>query len=84
MTSPDIRNLRTFQTAAALISNTDAPSGLAVQITASVAGTVTLTLSDASTIVVTVPINDTVYPYAVTKFVAGTATVTAVYNLSQK
>jgi len=74
--------LRTFQSAAALTSNVTAAPGLAVQITASGAGTVTLTLADGSTIVVTVPTNDTVYPYAVTKFVAGTATVTAVYNLT--
>lgn len=56
--------------------------GAAIQITASVAGTVTLTLAaDGSTIVVNPAVGDSIYPYQVTKAVAGTATVTAYYNL---
>jgi hypothetical protein len=56
-------------------------AGVAIQIIASVAGTVTLTLLDGSTIPVTVPIGTTTLPYMVTKATAGTATVTSYYNL---
>lgn len=56
--------------------------GAAILITASVAGTVTLTLAgDGSTIVVNPSVGDSIYPFQVTKAVAGTATVTAYYNL---
>lgn len=56
--------------------------GAAILITTSVTGTVTLTLAgDGSTIVVNPPVGDAIYPFQVTKAVAGTATVTAYYNL---
>ena len=55
--------------------------GAAIQISASVAGTVTLTLLSGSTIVVNVGVGDSIYPYQVTQAKAGTATVTAYYNL---
>ena len=53
----------------------------AIQISASVAGTVTLTLVDSSTIVVNVVAGDNIYPYCVQKAVVGTATVSAYYLL---
>lgn len=55
--------------------------GAAIQITASVAGTVTLTLNTGSTIVVNPLVGDNLYPYQVVKAAAGTATITAYYNL---
>ena len=55
--------------------------GRAIQIRASGAGTVTLTLLDGSTIPVTVPTGVTVLPYMVTKATVGTATITSYYNL---
>lgn len=69
--------------AVALTSNTSAQCGASIQITASVAGTVTLTLWSGVTIIVTVGVGDSIYPYQCTKFVAGTATVTSAYNLFQ-
>lgn len=56
-------------------------AGTAIQITATGAGTVTLTLLDGSTIVVSVPAGSTIYPYQVTKATTGSATATAFYNL---
>lgn len=55
--------------------------GAAIQITASVAGSVTLTLNDDTTIVVNPQIGDNIYPYQVLKATVGTATITAYYNL---
>lgn len=54
--------------------------GAAIQISASVAGTVTLTLASGHTIVVNVAVGDSIYPYQVTKATAVTATATY-YNL---
>lgn len=68
---------------AVLLSNgvpTQRP-GAAILITASVAGTVTLTLTAGSTIVVNPVIGDSIFPFQVTQYSAGTATVTAAYNL---
>lgn len=56
--------------------------GRAIQITATVAGTVTLTLISGDTIVVTVVAGDNIYPYAVTKATVGTATISHYYNLN--
>lgn len=55
--------------------------GAAIQITATVAGSVTLTLNTGSTIVVNPQVGDNIYPYQVTKATVGTATITAYYNL---
>jgi hypothetical protein len=55
--------------------------GAAIQITASVSGTVTLTLASGNTIIVTPAIGDNIYPYQVTKATVGTATITRYYNL---
>lgn len=55
--------------------------GAAIQITASVAGSVTLTLNDGTTIVVNPQVGDNIYPYQVLKATVGTATITAYYNL---
>lgn len=55
--------------------------GAAIQITASVAGTVTLTLLSGNTIVVNPQVGDNLYPYQVTRATVGTATVSAYYNL---
>lgn len=55
--------------------------GAALQITASVAGTVTLTLGSGAEIIVTVAVGDTIVPYQVTKAAQGTATVQKYYNL---
>jgi hypothetical protein len=69
-------------TAAALTNNVVAAAGRSILITASVIGTVTLTLSGSGTVVVNPQVGDNIYPFAVTKYVTGTATITAVYNLS--
>ena len=55
--------------------------GAAIQISASGAGTVTLTLNSGNTIVVNVAVGDNIYPYQVIKATVGTATITAYYNL---
>ncbi len=56
--------------------------GRAIMITASVAGTVTLTLTNGSTIVVNPAVGDNIYPFAVMTATDGTATVTHYYNLT--
>lgn len=56
-------------------------AGSGIMITASVAGTVTLTLLDGSTVVVSVPVGSTIYPFQVIKATVGTATITSYYNL---
>ncbi len=71
-----------IQDAWALTANTTGLPGRAIQLTASVVGTATLTLVSGATIVVTLPTGDSIYPYAVTKYNAGTATVDTAYNLS--
>lgn len=55
--------------------------GAAIQITASVAGTVTLTLVSGATIVVNPNVGDSIYPYQVIKATVGSATISAYYNL---
>ncbi|HXJ61906.1 MAG TPA: hypothetical protein VNU68_35150 [Verrucomicrobiae bacterium] len=55
--------------------------GTAIQIVASVAGTVTLVLMDGSSIVVSVPAGTSIWPYQVTKATKGGATITSYYNL---
>lgn len=55
--------------------------GAAIQISASGAGTVTLTLNSGNTIVVNVAVGDNIYPYQVIKATVGTATITSYYNL---
>lgn len=69
--------------AVALTENTPAigGAGVAILITATTAGTVTLTLLDSSTVVVTVPLGSTILPFMVTKATVGTATITGYYNL---
>ena len=66
-----------------LLTNSSAGQlpGQSVMITASVTGTVTLTLQSGNTIIVTVQVGDNIYPFACTNRVTGTATVSAVYNL---
>lgn len=70
----------------AVLLTEDTPSasgaGIAIQIVASVAGTVTLTLLDGSTVIVSVPTGTTIYPYMVTRATKGTATITSYYNLT--
>lgn len=65
--------------------NTATAAGTDIQITVSTSGTVTLTLLSGRTIVVNpiaaTPAQDNIYPYSVTKAVAGTAVVTSYYNL---
>lgn len=80
--SPGIKtNPGTVYTATAITSNTPIAPGHAIMITASVAGTVTLTFDNGLTIVVNPAVGDNIYPFAVQFFVAGSATVTAAYNL---
>lgn len=55
--------------------------GAAIQITASVAGEVTLELYSGNEIIVTVAVGDNIYPYQVVKATVGTATITRYYNL---
>lgn len=70
--------------AVALTENTATTRpGAAIQIVASVAGTVTLVLWSGNSIVVSVPSGTTILPYEVTKATVGTATVTSYYNLFQ-
>lgn len=55
--------------------------GAAIQISATGAGTVILTLLSGATITVNVQVGDSIYPYQVTKATAGTATGLTYYNL---
>lgn len=55
--------------------------GSAIQVTASVTGTVVLTLWSGATITVNPQVGDSIYPYQVKSYTAGTATVTACYSL---
>ena len=55
--------------------------GAAIQITASVGGTVTLTLLSGNTIIVNQQVGDNLYPYQVLRATVGTATISAYYNL---
>jgi hypothetical protein len=65
----------------ALTENTTGAPGRAIMITATGAGTVTLTLAGGTTIVVNPVVGDNIYPFAVSKATVGTATVGAYYNL---
>ena len=56
-------------------------AGVAIAITASVAGTVTLTLLDGSAVTLQVPTGTTIWPFMVVKATVGTATITSYYNL---
>lgn len=69
--------------ALALTDNVAARAGAAIQLTSSNSGTVTLTLWSGATLVVTVSPGDSIYPYQCTKYHAGTAVITAAYNLFQ-
>lgn len=55
--------------------------GAAIQITADDAGEVTLTLYSGAEVIITVGIGDSIYPYQVSKYTSGTATITRAYNL---
>ncbi len=71
-----------IESAVALTENTAVGMpGRAIMITASTAGTVTLTLQDGSIIVVNPVVGDNIYPFAVIKATVGTAVVTGYYNL---
>lgn len=72
---------RKVQGAVAFADNTPVSAADAIQITASASGSVTLTLLSTQTIVVNPAVGDNIYPYAVTKAVAGTAVVVSYYNL---
>jgi hypothetical protein len=71
-----------IRNAATVADNTAVDAGYGFFICASVAGTVTLTLEGGNTIVITPAVGDNIYPFAVTKSVTGTATVTRAYNIS--
>lgn len=66
-----------------LTDSTSAQCGASIMITASVAGTVVLTLWSGASVTVTVAVGDSIYPFECTMFAAGTATVTRAYNLFQ-
>lgn len=66
-----------------LSDNVPAQCGAAIQITASVAGEIVLTLWGGNTHIVTVGVGDSIYGYECTMFHATTATVTRCYNLFQ-
>lgn len=68
---------------AALMANaveTQRP-GAAIQITVTGTGTVTLVLWSGATIVVNPQVGDSIYPYQVKKYTAGTATGVVCYSL---
>ncbi len=65
-----------------LVEDTAGSPGKAIMITASTAGSVTLTFNNGDTIVVTAQLGDNIYPFAVQKATVGTAVVTAYYNLA--
>lgn len=72
-----------LQGAVAVANNTSVAAGNAIAITATGAGTVTVTLLDGSTMVLMVEANKTYRDsLAVTKFVTGTATGPTYYNLT--
>lgn len=65
----------------ALTEATPGVPGRAIQIRASVAGTVTLLLSGGTSIDVDVPIGTSIFPYAVQQATVGSATITSYTNL---
>ena len=67
--------------AATVANNTVVPPAYAILITASAAANVTLTLEDGSTIAVNPVVGDNIYPFAVSKAVVNSGTVSAMYNL---
>lgn len=72
-----------IRSAAAVADNTVMTLiGYGFFITASVTGTVTLTLDSGDTIIITPAVGDNIYPFAVSKMVAGTAVVTRAYNIA--
>lgn len=81
--SPGIRtNSGAVQNAYTVASATASTPGVACQIIVSGSGTVTLTLQGGTTMTVN-PLTgqDNIYPFAVTQWATGTATVTTFWNL---
>lgn len=70
------------QSAVSVAASTTVIPGVSIDVTATTAGTITLTMADGSTLVHTIQIGSTILPLAVTQWVAGTAVVTAFYNLN--
>ena len=73
---------KSITTPVLVAENTTVAAASGFTILVSVAGSVTLTLSGGTIIINPVAGADNIYPYAVTKWVSGTATVTRAYNLS--
>ena len=67
--------------AAAVANNTVVPDGAGLFVTATVAANLTLTLQDGSTMLVNPAVGDTIYPFAVTKALVNSGTVTQMYTL---
>lgn len=67
--------------AGTVTNNTTVTPGQSILITASAASNVTITLPDATTVVVTPQVGDNIYPFATTKAVVNSGTVTSMYNL---
>lgn len=78
---PALRS-RPITRAASVADNTTVSAGFAILLSASVTGTVTLTLQSGDTVVVNPAVGDNIYPFAVVKRVVGTATLASAYNLS--
>lgn len=68
--------------AGTITNNTAVDAAYAIQISASATANVTLTLEGGGTIIVHPAVGDNIYPYAVTKAVVNSGTVTDMYNLS--
>jgi hypothetical protein len=68
--------------AALLTDNVATTAANSILITATVAGAVTLTLADGSTVVVNPQVGDNIYPFQVTKAHVTAGTITAMYNLT--
>lgn len=68
--------------AALLTDDVAATAANSILITASVAGTVTLTMANGSTVVVNPQVGDNIYPFQVTKAHVTSGTISAMYNLT--
>jgi hypothetical protein len=68
--------------AASVANNTTVAAGRSIQISASVAGSATLTLSGGTSLIVNFQVGDNIYPYAVTKIVLIAGTISHTYNLT--
>lgn len=71
-----------YQSATSVSASTPVTPGIAIDVTCTTTGTITLTMADGSTMTRAFPVGSTFLPYAVSEWVvASGAVVTEFYNL---